>query len=403
MNQTMEQRLGNFIKKNSNFSPTKEILDFIKHKKFPEPKKQKFSKTTKIFIANFLHKIQQTEARYVLPPQVDFPEYQKSDLYSSIPEQIREYIRILPPQTKQSYKFSIMDRTIQVNIMTFSSRQDNSYIETAIKLIYMWFSIIAPYSTKSCAKDLELYLYLTPAYKNLPKNGEHFDTIHANSAFTRSCSPQAIIQIFREEEWFKVLIHESFHTFGLDFSDMDIEICQKKLRELFSINTKGLLFETYCETWACFINAIFVGYFSSSGLSKINEMMNLETKFAMFQMSKVLLHNGLTYENILMGEPTTNNNNYRENTNIFCYYVLKCLVLYHFDDFILWCSKHNRENPMDFTKTKENLENFCNFIAKIHKNADFLKDYRKIESFYAKNVEDNNDFMFQSMRMTVFG
>ena len=399
----MEKNIGNFLKKNSNWKPTKEIIEFIKNNKFPQHKHHKFSKPTKIFITDFLHKIKRIDTQYVAPIPVQFPEYQKSDLFSSIPEQIREYIEKTQYGTKkQSYKFSIADRTIQINIMTFSAYHDDSYIQTALKLIYIWFSFVSKYSTKECGKTLHLYLYLLNLNKHIPRQeGEPFDTIHANTAYTRSCSPTATIQIFREEEWFKVLIHESFHTFGLDFSEMDISPCQKRLREMFSINTKGLLFETYCETWACLINVIFIGYFSSVGITKIQEMMSLETKFAMFQMSKILYHYDLTYQD-LDGDDGFSKERYRENTNIFCYYVLECLVLYNLDDFINWCIKNNRENILNFTKTPQNLENFCDFIEKIYKNADFLKDYGKIEEFYDENV-DEDQFMYTTMRMTVFG
>ena len=41
---------------------------------------------------------------------------------------------------------------------------------------------------------------------------------HVNSGYTYTCKENNEIVIYREEEWLKVLIHESFHAYGLDFS-----------------------------------------------------------------------------------------------------------------------------------------------------------------------------------------
>ena len=74
-----------------------------------------------------------------------------------------------------------------------------------------------------------VFIYSTELTKNLPNsNIDILDQIHVNTAFTYSCIEQSNeIVIFRKEEWLKVLIHESFHNFGLDFSDMNTSECNK--------------------------------------------------------------------------------------------------------------------------------------------------------------------------------
>jgi hypothetical protein len=65
-------------------------------------------------------------------------------------------------------------------------------------------------------------LYFTNYLKILPPaNGSIIDQEHANTAFTTSCKTNTEINLFREEEWFKVLVHETFHCMGLDFSSED--------------------------------------------------------------------------------------------------------------------------------------------------------------------------------------
>ena len=61
-------------------------------------------------------------------------------------------------------------------------------------------------------------MYLTPHKKKLPKQYNLIDREHANTAFTTSCQTETEICIFREEEWFKTFIHETFHNMGMDFT-----------------------------------------------------------------------------------------------------------------------------------------------------------------------------------------
>ena len=62
------------------------------------------------------------------------------------------------------------------------------------------------------------------------------------------------IVIYRDEEWFKVLIHELFHNLDLDFSTMNISKIRQKLLYKFEIKSKYNIYETYCEIWARILN-----------------------------------------------------------------------------------------------------------------------------------------------------
>ena len=50
------------------------------------------------------------------------------------------------------------------------------------------------------------------------------EPININGGVSNVCVKNSLseIVIFRREEWFKVLIHETFHNYGLDFSDLII-------------------------------------------------------------------------------------------------------------------------------------------------------------------------------------
>ena len=348
---------------------------------------------------------------------ISYPDFTKSDLMDAIPTPIRSHLLKIK-KTTQAYSFVLGERTIRINMMftdDFSRTHTQSmeeYIQKSLKLIYIWFSIATQYSSSDCGKEINVFLYFTDLYKRKPnKNGEPISPIYANTAYTRSCSPSSTIQIFREEEWFKVLIHESFHNLGLDFSTMNVEKCQKMLEARFSIPTEGLLFETYCETWATIINILFISFCSevsrtedelfSHVLTKFQQTMVKESKFAMFQSAKVLQHMNLTYTDLVekTSMSASHRSQYKEETNVLCYYVIKSLMLFHLNIFLEWCFVEN-QGSLNFKKTAENLENFCSLIEQVYKDPKYMKTHEQI----TKHIHAHSDeFVQTTLRMTLFG
>ena len=92
-------------------------------------------------------------------------------------------------------------------------------------------------------------MYLTPTVKKLPHNKlEILSQDHCNTAVTTACEKEGEILIFREEEWFKVLIHETFHLLCLDFANMPTYILSefnKKIRQLMPLRSEYNLFDAY--------------------------------------------------------------------------------------------------------------------------------------------------------------
>ena len=207
---------------------------------------------------------------------------------------------------------------------------------------------------------------------------------------------------------------------------MDIRKCQQKIAESFSIKTEGLLFESYCETWATVLNCVFLSYFSNTN---VENLITIETKYAIFQSIKVLKHYGLSYSDIVYkipdsraqrrsdvagsitnghrrddargSEATWRIEQYSEKTNVFCYNVLKAMMLYYLDDFLVWCDSNNG-GSLEFQKTPQMLENFCGWIEKHYKTGLYMEDYNKIQEWYGGS-EKTPQYVFNSMRMTIFG
>ena len=168
----------------------------------------------------------------------------------------------------------------------------------------MWIYILSSYASKRCSNSLVVYLYFTSLEKSLPSsNVETLDELNVNTAFTTTCPKDSEIVVFRKEEWFKVLIHETFHNFGLDFSDMNNSHAHKCILDIFKVNSNVNLYESYTEFWAEIMNALFCSFYTLKNKRDIDQFLsnseffiNFERTYSYFQLVKALDFMGLTYK-----------------------------------------------------------------------------------------------------------
>ena len=120
-----------------------------------------------------------------------------------------------------------------------------------------------------------MYVYLTSLKKLLPNTSDEVIGVNnVNTAYTIPCSEPSEIIIYRKEEWFKVLLHESFHNFALDFATMPSDSCVKRILETFPIESEVNLFEAYTESWAEIMNLAFYCFFKThtTALTSLREI-----------------------------------------------------------------------------------------------------------------------------------
>jgi hypothetical protein len=350
----------------------------------------------------------------------------RANNYNGIPDEIRTNIENIE-QTTKIYDFKVKHRNIRVFFIFPSGSQLNEkemikYLEK----MYIWLSIAYKYSPINCSKNLHVYLYLTDLKKMLPTiDATPIGWINANTAFTYSCRDEHIsspillqnndvnaIIIFRKEEWFKVFMHETIHCMGLDFSHMDTGFSNSKINSIFNITSDIKLFESYTECLAEIMNSIFFVYYSVINnknienidyiYEKIEETMKNEMIFSLFQCVKILDHYGLSYKNMYDNENRELCKKYNENSPIFSYYVLKPILLFHMNDFVKWINKNNK-GSLSFTKTMENINNYCMFFENFYKNHEYINVIEIIEKEYQK-IKNNKNFTteLETLRMTVF-
>ena len=252
--------------------------------------------------------------------------------------------------------------------------------------ILSWIYVCGIYAKKSCVETLKVKLYLTEHKKELPENKTKIlGPAEINTGYTYRCAINSEIVLYRKEEWKKVFIHETMHTFGLDMSTHDKWI-KETLHKYFPIKSKFLLSEAYVEYWARILNVIISSYHrekkdisSKKILSQIKHGIELEKYYSLYQTSKVLDYMGLRYEDIICNSEKNRcvrQNLYREKTNVFSYYILTSILLHDYKSILIWC-KENNENILRFLSTKNTLSGLIKLIIKQSRNKKYRTDIDK--------------------------
>lgn len=344
-----------------------------------------------------------------IPKPTTFPS-------GSIPEEVDNYINgnIV---SSLSYSIELSDRNVTILFLLEENLTNKvvSKYNIYVKYILAWLNIAGKYASKKCSSNLTIFLYHTSLTKELPISGsEILNEIHVNTAFTKTCQSTSEIVIFRKEEWFKVLIHETFHNFALDFSNMNTNTCHSKILEIFPVNSSVNLYESYTEFWARLINVIFSTYThmknkSDQGefLSLFKQLMNVEQTFSLFQMVKVLNHMGLTYKHLYSKTTTASqlrNRFYKEETNVLSYYIITSILINNYQLLLEWCNENN-DFLLCFKKSAVNMIRYCEFIEDHYTSQRLIKGVKCVEELMRKLIQSKltkiNNYVFKTTRMTV--
>jgi len=448
----------------SNPSDTYKMIDFLGkqfHKNTMIKRQTKLSNASKHLMYGIIHQMELAENawklctsynEYILPENT----IPKGNSYDFITEEIKANLSVSKKIGKR-YLFTIGSRNFTIYLIQPYHRKNihikNTYhtMDLLIKKIFICLFTLCYYSkdTSCSLKHLTVYIYLSDNKKILPnEKGEPIDKNHANSAFTYSCSMDNEngngneshgneshdneIYIFRREECLKVLIHECFHSMGLDFSNRPQHEVDAKIAHVFKhifnpdcIDCNNIRFyETYCEMWAELVNIIFICVtkykkHNSSGVMTIMDMkkvckqiesyIQLETLFSLFQSSKILHHYDLTYRELFVPPSDKNSTDstevkYKENTNVFSYYFLKTICMFHSNEFIEWCGEHNH-NSLAFHPTQKNIVDFFLFISERYDSTEFLRNMDIFDKWFSLEREQDSktDYIFEmsTLRMSI--
>ena len=329
-----------------------------------------------------------------------------AESYNYIPLIVRENIENIKNNLSNclSCEFLLNNRKIKI-FFILDKKITKKIIEkytNFVFLITVWLYIISKYSSCKCSQKLNIYIYSSSLLKMLPRQNIVLNQEQINTAFTSLCSE---IIIFRNEEWFKVFIHETLHNFNLDFSNMNLEKCNRIIKNIFHVNSDVNLYEAYAEFWGRIMNISFISYIHTTNFnnfSKVFErLLNVEISYSNFQMIKILDHMNLTYHDI------TNNfqEKYKESTNVLSYFVITNILIFNYIDFLSWCYLDN--NLYNFKKTNAKILDFCKFIKSKYYDDKFLENIDRINEFYLKTKMSKNknkkiNYLIKNLRMTIY-
>ena len=342
-----------------------------------------------------------TKSQITLPLKVDL---------NGLPESIQQGI-IGSMSTEISYSFKLFERKIKiifiveedstkVNIRTY-----NKHVEKMI----MWLWIIHQYADSKCSSNLVVYIYFTPLEKRVPLSKSIIlDETNVNTAITTGCLVNTEIVIYRKEEWFKVFIHETCHSFGIDFSNMNNTESTRRILNLFPVNSKVNLFESYTEFWAETMNVSFCSFMLLKNKNNLDEflnnvqiLMNTERNYSFFQLVKTLNFMGLQYKDLYsLKSDFLRETLYKENTNVLSYYVIKTILMNNYPAFLYWC-KTNNPTLLQFNKTASNQAKYCEYIEKNYKTRSMLEGITNATQLLNHKKTKTDIFLLVNMRMSL--
>ena len=231
---------------------------------------------------------------------------------------------------------------IEVNVALFQD-QVRPFLRKWMPLLARWFGLVgnggcsSSSSSSSSLMRRKVYLVLTP-HKKTTIGDEPLTSRHVNSAYAFVCS--TVMLVYRKEEWFKVLLHESYHLFGLDWASKqkeedDLQWAVKRVFPVLQEVDALSLYETYTEWWAEIWYVLFWQYTRPD--RSIHWAIAEQRRFAVSQCKVALAQQGYTYDSFLEVEPGGSEykgSEYKESTPVFAYHVSKTLAMIFFNEWL---------------------------------------------------------------------
>ncbi len=247
-----------------------------------------------------------------------------------------------------SYENIIHNKKFVLEFIVYDKININN-LDKIVKNMLIFLQILIKISKNSnneineCSKDgISITFFLTPFLKkfnitktkNETKTKEILGANNVNSGFNYTCLNSGLIFIYRKEDFFKVFVHESVHGYGIDralHSDFSKNENYNKFLKLFAFanipTTNVGINEAITEFWTSLLYLCINSYQDCKNLSSFiynyERLYKLELVHALYQISKILHYNNLTYNSF-----TKNSNaKYRENSHIFSYFIVKTMML----------------------------------------------------------------------------
>lgn len=231
-----------------------------------------------------------------------------------------------------------------------------------------------------------IFVKLVVFYGNQKKILPNSKVICSDNVNSGSTIKGEIIQIWRKEEFYKVLIHELVHYFGIDFYIMDdiYKKIQRCCKPVIKINGIDRINESYTEILAIIIHSTL---YSIMNNKDIDEILNYELLFSYLQVSKILSLFGCNSYNDTTSLEIT------QTTSAFSYYIAKCIFFEKLEEMLIFW----KDNGFKILNNSE--EKYLEFYKKIIKSENLDGD--KINFFINLLKDHEKCFVTTTMRMSM--
>jgi hypothetical protein len=332
-----------------------------------------------------------------------------------------------------SYENIIHNKKFVLEFIVYDKININN-LDKIVKNMLIFLQILIKISNNSnneineCSKDgISITFFLTPFLKKLniteteteteteTKTKETLGAKNVNSGFNYICLNSGSIFIYRKEDFFKVFVHESVHGYGIDRAlhiDFSKNENYNKFLKLFAfanIHTTNVgINEAITEFWTSLLYLCINSYQDSKNLSSFisnfERLYKLELVHALYQISKILHYNNLTYNSFIKNS----NSKYRENSHIFSYFIVKTMMLLNHEHMLnsqlfelnnIIKLEHIKTNSFINIKLKSDTSNLNKLFANLYDYATYplfikimniveiehMKHYNKYISNYGMN------------------
>jgi hypothetical protein len=275
---------------------------------------------------------------------------------------------------KHIHTISYSNLTIKLNIYSKNKTIPKKMLEDIILRII----ICGLFKSVQTNININVDIYLTPFKKKCDFN-KGIDVIGPREINSGASITNTKLFIFRQEELNKVLVHELIHYLELDLNEVPFLDCSTYFN--ISSTNEIRLNEAYTEIMALLINTIIY----SGNYNDVKQILNAELKYSMYQSAKILTL--FNFENASEFFKQCDCEKFRQNTDIFSYFIVKTAILLNLDDFL---------KLYNYGKiTRLNFKEYILSITMSKKNTSFIDKFMKI-------IQNNKQpkVLLNTLRMT---
>lgn len=233
------------------------------------------------------------------------------------------------PRVGYKFLINISGRTVVVRFWIYSTNPlPLADLRKKARLAFIWLEMLLPCVTgPDGSHGMVCDFLMLPDRRFFPKGvDELIAPNHVNGGLSYIGEGLARFCVYREEEWFKVFVHETFHAFGVHGRLPGWEVV-KELTGL-SFPEKLELSEVYAEAWARIVLAVFAR--GGKGVSGLVGRLDCEAEHGWRQCQQALPHVAVGVEG-----------GWGQLTPVLEYYCLTGALMVEWRAFLDWCAQHN--------------------------------------------------------------